>query len=150
MRINYVLSLRRSGNEVTIQEVRHVYRTVGNVHLENEDEVRKIVSRWPLGRYIVRLQSRQNELSIVSHYGFWLKRCWTWSNSTIVLVNSRYRNVGEVAAIPGVLKAKCRLCHGDGEKCCLLYVSTCITSSGVSITFGIKVCSNSDTTNSVC
>jgi len=69
MPINYALSLRRSGHEVTIQEVRHVYRTVGNVHLENEHEMRKIASGWLLGRYIVRLQSRHNELIIVSHYG---------------------------------------------------------------------------------
>ena len=47
-----------------------MYRTVEKVHLENEDEMRKAASRWLLGRYIVRLQSRQNELSIVSHYGF--------------------------------------------------------------------------------
>jgi len=70
MTINYVLSLRRSEHELTIQEVRHVYRTVGNVHLENEDEMRKIASRWLLGSYIVRLKSRQNELSFLSHYGF--------------------------------------------------------------------------------
>jgi len=58
MPINYEPSLRRSGYGVTIQEVRHVYRTERNVHLENEDEMKKIASRWLLGRYIVRLQGR--------------------------------------------------------------------------------------------
>lgn len=63
MPVNYVLSLRRSGCEVTIQEVRHVYRTAGNVHLENEDEMRKIASRWPLGRHVVRLRDRTSLVS---------------------------------------------------------------------------------------
>ena len=62
-----------------------------------------------------------------------------------MLVNSRYRNVGEVATIPGVLKSKRRMCHVDAEKCFLFYVSTRIKSSVVSTAFGIKVCSNSDT-----
>lgn len=63
MHVNYVLSLQRSVHEVTIQEVRHVYRNVEDVHLENEDEMRKIASRWLSGRYIVRLQDRTSLVS---------------------------------------------------------------------------------------
>jgi hypothetical protein len=58
MHVNYVLSLRQS-----VHWVRHVHRTVGKVHLENEHEMREIASKWFLGRYIVRLQCRTSLVS---------------------------------------------------------------------------------------
>ena len=70
LHINYVVQFRRSGHKITIWEARYAYRTVGNVHLENEDEMRNISSSRILGRYTVSLQDRRSQLRMCRTAGF--------------------------------------------------------------------------------